>query len=155
MNKLQLSLACIASIAINSADALADTSILVHGVSKHVNSPACMLYGSDFKQCQYNELNYGLGVIERNTGDKWYYMSGAYKNSFGRLSTYIGGGYQISKYSGIKGAFITGYPQLKVVPMVAPYLTIPTFIDKFTISLDIPFMPGTTQALTMSIQYKL
>ena len=136
-----------------SLNCVAETKLVISGLSKHVNHTGCISVVDETKPCTYNELNYGVGIVE-STGQKSYYTAGVYKNSFSNMSTYIGFGYEFSKYSGIMGGAVTGYPMAMVVPSITPYLILP-IVKRAELQFLMPFMPGATQVVAIQLRIGL
>jgi len=163
MKKLLLILLAICSISIVQAE----SKLIISGLSYHVQQQelvdrcnslgysANAIIGIDApRRCKpFNEINYGIGIDEFVTTDS-YYTAGMYKNSYNKLSTYIGYGYDFSKYSGIKAGAVTGYPQAIVMPMLAPYLSLPLH-KRVSIQIIMPFMPGPTQLIAAQLRITL
>lgn len=126
------------------------TKFILTGVSYHVVQQS-MLDKCASKCTDLNWLNYGIGINEYFT-DKFYVNGGVYKNSYHKLSTYIGAGYEFSQYSGIKFGGVTGYYWAKVLPMLVPYMILP--IERFNLVLLMPFSPGNIQLVAFEIQYE-
>lgn len=104
-----------------------DLTLDIHGVSKHFNTEGYFTRNKEGKiyTQSYNEKNYGLGITKT-----WGYqgiMAGAYKNSFGRLSTYAAYTIQTPQVFnlslGLEIGVVNGYgPALS--PMLAPKLQV-------------------------------
>lgn len=93
-----------ALLALGASLAQAQTSIQLHGLSKHSGTT------------RYNETNAGVG-IRHQVSDDWSVQVGTYRNSYYKRTTYLAGNWTpVQLADGIKaGAFIgvgTGYPQL-------------------------------------------
>lgn len=93
-------------------DVRAETSLIIHGVSKHTGSYA------------YNENNTGLGLRYQVNHD-WSVQAGSYINSYNKRTTYVAGNYTPIHYGALKlGAFAgvgTGYDQPIMAGLLAVY----------------------------------
>lgn len=138
-----------------SGVAIGQSKLVVSGLSLHASEykphKQCYRFISECRPL--NGLNYGLGINEYYNSSI-YWTAGAYKNSFYKISTYIGIGYDFSKYSGIKVAVVTGYPEKFIIPMIVPYISIPTIFG-VEVMLVAPFLPGWTQVVGVQIRWLL
>lgn len=92
--------------------AKSETSLIIHGVSKHTGSYA------------YNENNTGLGLRYQVNPD-WSVQAGSYRNSYNKQTTYVAGNWTPLHYGALKlGAFAgvgTGYNQPVMAGLLAVY----------------------------------
>jgi len=90
----------------------AETSLIVHGVSKHSGAT------------KYNENHAGLGV-RHQASPNWGYQVGTYRNSYNKQTTYAAVNYTPLHYGSLSlGAFAgvgTGYKQPVMAGLLAVY----------------------------------
>lgn len=93
-------------------DSKAETSLIIHGVSKHTGA------------AKYNESNTGLGLRHQVNPD-WSVQAGSYINSYNKRTTYVAGNWTPLHYGSLSlGAFAgagTGYNQPVMAGLLAVY----------------------------------
>lgn len=86
--------------------------ILVHVTSYHTD-----------RSKDFNERNYGLGLIAQRPGDRSFLIAGAYRNSIRHDSVYAGVGYEVFNlgpfYARGELVAVTGYA-VPIAPAVVP-----------------------------------
>lgn len=111
MKKILLSL-----IVLGAAAPAHSQSVLIHGLSYHS-------YGHS------NNYNYGMGYLFENR-----VMVGAYRNSEGNNSAYLGYNWKYNEYLSVTMLGATGYREFPVMAAVLPTFSIPV-ADKFYLNV--------------------
>ena len=116
------------------APAAGASDIYLHLVSKHFLTEA-----------DYNEVNPGIGYVQ----DK--ITTGVYKNSLGRLSTYLGAEFKYSNV-GVNVGGVTGY-RYAVSPMIAGFVDVGIFrVTMLPVAEDLNGIRGFAVGLSIKIK---
>lgn len=126
--------------------------------SYHYVYKPCMDKYRPNAKCEYEEINPGLGyehqIYRHNpTGGSVRLTTGFYRNSYGKLSLYIGSAYRWH-YLSIQGGLVTGYPQYPVVPVITPTISLP-ITERVNLELLSPLYIGRMQIVGLRVRFLL
>ena len=122
----------------------ADTKVLVHLGSKHINAKDGQVREGGGS---YNEFNPGIGVELDHPYTRMYATGGVYYNSIEKISVNLGAGYRFTPWLGVEAGGVTGYynpvqPYVGGVLWIGPAKVValpPTKNSPLTIGISVRF----------------